>query len=216
MADADKERSKEVYHSLPLGKKIRYIFEYYKVILILIAAGVGILIYVIIQIRNPDPESVLSVALVEAATPLDDEGNVFSRFLEENGYDTEEETITVEVMDYSYYTSQLLVTRLLAGEIDLLAGDEDTIETLAESEGLLELEDVLPEELLAECGESLYYAGDADTGEEHVYAILLPESNALAEDGYYTGEVYIAIAYSAEHTEMAGNMIEYMLEADVQ
>ncbi|MCD8217682.1 MAG: hypothetical protein LUD01_06505 [Clostridiales bacterium] len=170
----------------------------------------------IVQIRNPDPESLLSVVLAEAATPPDSEENVFSRFLEESGYDTEEETITVEVMDDSYYTSQLLVMRLMNGEIDLLAGEEATMEKFAEGEGLIELDEVLPEELLEEYEDRLYYAVNANTGEEHVYAILLPEDSALVEDGYYAGEIYVAIAYSAEHPEMAGDMIEYLLEADAQ
>ena len=212
MTDADKERSKEVYHTLPLGKKIQYIVQYYRVVLILIAAGIAILIWAIYKILHPDPTSLLEVTLVEAATPLGDEADVFDRFFEENGYNAEEEEISVTVMDSTTYTSQLLMARLMTGEIDLLAGDEDTAEMLVEGEGLLELEELLPDDVLEEYADSLYYAEDPETGEEHAYAVLLPEGNVLVQDGYYADAVYVGIAYTAEHPEMAEMMIEYLLE----
>ncbi|MCC8151252.1 MAG: hypothetical protein LIO96_07320 [Lachnospiraceae bacterium] len=81
MPDADKERSKEIYHTLPVGKKIQYIFQYYKIILVLIAAGIGVFVYIIVRTLHPDPETILEVALVEAATPMGDEADVFDRFL---------------------------------------------------------------------------------------------------------------------------------------
>lgn len=212
MTDADKEWSKEVYHTLPLGKKIQYIVQYYRVVLILIAAGIVILIWGIYKILHPDPTSLLEVTLVEAATPLGDEADVFDRFFEENGYNAEEEEISVTVMDSTTYTSQLLMARLMTAEIDLLAGDEDTAEMLVEGEGLLELEELLPDDVLEEYADSLYYAEDPETGEEHVYAVLLPEGNVLVQDGYYADAVYVGIAYTAEHSEMAETMIEYLLE----
>ncbi|MCD8365014.1 MAG: hypothetical protein LUC83_04230 [Clostridiales bacterium] len=211
MQDADVRRSKEVYHSLSGKKKIQYIFEYYKVVVILIVIGIGILIYAVFKILHPDPEPVLGVALVEAATPTEDEEDVFDQFLTENGYNPEEDFISIEVMDYAAYTSPILITRMMAQTVDLLAADQDTVESLVEGGRLMELEDLLPESLLEEYSDNLYCEEDSQTGETHVYAVLLPEDNALTENGYYEDAVYIGIAYSAEHVEAAEAMMEYLL-----
>ncbi len=210
--DKDKIRSKEVLKTLGFAGKVQYIWDYYKLVLVLIVAAIAIIIYFTYRFLHPDPEYILDVTLVEGATPIDDTGNVFEQYMDDNGYDRSEQDISVVVMESTTYTTQLLMARLMTGEIDMMTGDVDIMDMLYEGQALLELEDLVSAELLEEYADCLYWAEDPDTGEEHVYAIQLKDGNALMQQAYYAENVYVCIAYTAEHVETGISVMEYLLE----
>lgn len=210
---------KKTFKTMTIGEKIEHIWEYYKLVIIGIVAAVAIIIYAIVEAVTPEPDVVINAVLVNANS-FDIQEDTFQRYLEENNYDLESETINVNTTMYLDSTNgsqvsatsyQTLVAMVMVGEIDLLIGDEGVIDMLGTGQGLLEVEDILPEEMFQKYKDRLYTVEDLETGETYVCGIWLPEENSLKQDGYYAGEVLAAIPYTAENTDTAKDVLLYLL-----
>ncbi len=214
------ETEKQKFKEMTLGGKLEHIWEYYKLALLGITLGVALIVYIVVRIVMPDPESILNVTLVNAYPQAGMNGNVFERYLTEQGYNPKEETIAVNAGLYlgtemanptNATVFQALLAMTLVGEIDLLAGDAGIIDMIGSGNGFLEIDEVLPTELLEKYQDSLYTVTVPESGEEYVCAIRLPKGNPLEQDGYYEADVVAGIPYTAQHPEMAREMLLYLL-----
>ncbi len=210
--DKDAMRGEELRRELGFRGRLRYLWDYQKLLLLIVAAVILVVAYFVYKLTHPDPETLASVCLVEAVTPLDDTGNAFSQYLADYGYDAAQEEITVEIIDSTGYEEQVLSVRLMSGDIDVVVLSEELADTLVEGGGLMALEELFSAEFLEEYADSLYYGQDATTGEAHVYAIRLGDDNALIQAGYYEEAQLMGIAYSAERIEVGVSVMTYLLE----
>lgn len=211
---------KKAFKDMTIGEKIEQIWEYYKLVLLAIVLGVALIIYIIHRILNPPPEIILNVTLVNAFSYENEEDDAFVRYMEANGYNQEEETISVITGLYlsedgrgqtDMASYQALIARVSVGEIDILAGNDYVLQILANGGGLMEMEEILTPEQMEIYADRLYTAVDAETGEEFVCGLKLPESNLLSADGYYATDVWAAIPYTASHQELAKEVFQYLL-----
>lgn len=211
---------KKTFKTMTMGEKLEHIWEYYKLVILGIAAAVALIIYIIVKAVTPEPDVVMNAVLVNANSFDVQEENCFQRYLKENNYDLESETINVNASMYldstndaqtSAVSYQVLVAMNMVGEIDLLIGNESVIDMLGSGQGLFEVEDILPAEIVEKYKEQLYTVEDSETGETYVCGIWLPEENALKQDGYYFGEVLAAIPYTAENMDTAKDVLLYLL-----
>lgn len=211
---------KKTFKTMTIGEKIEHIWEYYKLVIIGIVAAVAIIIYAIVKAVTPEPDIVMNAVLVNANSYDVQEEDCFQRYLKENGYDLESETINVNTTMYLDNESgsqanatsyQVLVAMIMVGEIDLLIGNEGTIDMMGSGQGLVEIEDILPAEIFEKYKGRLYTVEDTETGETYVCGIWLPEENSLKQDGYYTGEVLAAIPYTAVNMDTAKDVLLYLL-----
>lgn len=211
---------KKTFKTMTIGEKLEHIWEYYKLVILGIVAAVALIIYVIVKAVTPEPDVVMNAVLVNANSFDVQEENCFQRYLKENNYDLESETINVNASMYldstndaqtSAVSYQVLVAMTMVGEIDLLIGDEGVINMMGSGHGLYEVEDILPAEIFEKYKEQFYTVEDSETGETYVCGIWLPEGNALKQDGYYVGEVLAAIPYTAENMDAAKDVLLYLL-----
>ncbi len=212
------------FEDLTFKEKIEQIWEYYKLPIFAIVGAVALVIYIIVKLLNPDPDSILDVTLINANGMGVAEEDVFDRYLAEHEYNTEEETITVVTGLYlnqedrgqsTYASIQALTARLSVGEIDLLIGQEYTMDLMGASGGLKSMEELLPEGLVEKYKDRLYAVEDPDLGEKVLCGIWLGEDNPLVADGYYTGKVLAGIPSTASHEELAVQLLLVLLgEAD--
>ncbi len=234
------------FKDMTLKQKLSYIWDYYKLLIILGIIVIGILIYVAYKIANPGAESICNVVFVDAESYGSDD-DVFAQYLEEKEYDTSENIINTTFINTSVYTSQLLTAELMTGEVDIIIAEKDVMENLQESGALAPLDEILGTEALASYGTDLYVAEaeeeqetispnknndnndgtvneeDKNSSEEgennsdaeeltgHIYAIQLPEDNEIVYEGYYSGEVWVAIANTAANEETAVDVLEYLM-----
>lgn len=210
---------KKAFKDMTLREKVEQIWEYYKPVLLAIVLGVWLIIYIIYKILNPPPEVLLNVALVNGSVYESEEDDAFTRFLLENGYDPEEVTIAASgglyldaqgMSQSSMASMQALLARNMAGDIDILAGDEYTLSILGSGGGLKEMDEILSPEQMEQYADRLYTVKDEETGEEYVCGLKLPESNLLTADGYYD-EVWAGIPYTASHSQLAIEVFQYLL-----
>lgn len=217
------QTEKESFQNMTIGKKLEHIWEYYKLPLLIIALVLFILIYTIVKLVSPEPEVLMNAALVNASPMLTDEGgeDTFDRYLKEHGYQPEEVTIGVnaslyfdpEQMSESNAVSvQALAAMVMVGEIDLLTGDEGVFDLLAQGNGLLAMEDVLPAEIYEKYQDRLYTVMEQESGQELVCGIWLPDVNSLTRDGYYLTKVLAGIPATATNPDMAKEVLLYLLE----
>ncbi len=219
------ERTK-AFKDMTFGEKIEQIWAYYKPVLLAIVLGVSLIIYIIYKIINPDPDIILNVALVNSVAAYQEqteEDDLFTRYLKENGYNPEEETISVSANLYltedgsggemDMATSQSLMARIAASDIDILAGDKFILDMFGADGGFLEIREIFTEEQMEKYADNLYTAVDEETGEEYVCGLKLPESNLLTAEGYYGTEVWMAIPVTAneEHIQLAKEVFIYLL-----
>ena len=214
------ERTK-TFREMTFKEKIEHIWEYYKLAIFGIAAVLALIIYIIYKILNPDPDVILGVTLVNSYSQPEAEGNlIFEQYLIDNGYNIEEETISVNSSLYisadgmsqaDLASSQALIAMNMVGEIDILAGDEYVIGMIGMNGGLMEIEDVLTPEQLEKYADRLYTVEDSESGETYVCALKLPEGNLLTEAGYYSGDVWAGIPITSERQDLAKKVFTYLL-----
>lgn len=211
---------KKAFKDMTLREKVEQIWEYYKPVLLAIVLGVWLIVYIIYKILNPPPEVLLNVAMVNTLGYQSEEDDAFTRFLKENGYNPKEETIAANgglyldaqgMSQASMASLQALMARSMAGDIDILVGDEYTLSVLGNGGGLKAMDEILSPEQMEKYGDRLYTAKDTETGEEYVCGLKLPEGNLLTADGYYGEEVWAGIPYTAEHPQLAKEVFQYLL-----
>ena len=215
------QTEKESFQNMTVGKKLEHIWEYYKLPLLGIALVLFIIIYTIVRLATPEPEVLMRAVLVNASPMLAEEEDTFARYLTEQGYNREEAAISVNASLYfdrehmsesNAVSYQALAAMVMLGEIDLLTGDADTFELLGVENGLMAMEDVLPEELLEKYQDRLYTVTEGETGRQLVCGIWLPDVNGLTRDGYYVTKVLAGIPITAVNTDMAKEVLMYLLE----
>lgn len=212
---------KKTFQEMTVREKIEHIWEYYKLAVFGIIAGVALIIYIIMKILNPDPDMILGVTLVNSYSRMTGESeNIFEQYLLDNGYNPEEETISVNESLYiseggmgqsDMASLQALMAWTSVGEIDILAGDENVMNMLGNSGGLLEMEEVLTPAQMEQYGDRLYTTKDPETGQEYVCALKLPEGNLLNKAGYYNGDVWVGIPSTSKRQELAIKIFNYIL-----
>ncbi len=212
--DADKERGKELIREMKPGQKAGYVMTYYWGWILLVVIGIIIAIWGVYRYTHPGPKDLVNVELVGAAQPTEEVWDIFDQYMVDYDIDQETETVNMTIVESTDYTTQLILARLMTGEVDLLTMDEDTMAVMVSGDGMMELDEVLSPDLLEEYEDRLFYGIDEMTGEAHVYGVLLKDGNPLMQAAYYGEPVWACIAYNADHPEMAVSVLEYLLSAE--
>lgn len=216
------EKIKTPFRDMTIGQKLEHIWEYYKPAIFGIAAAIALIVYIIYKIVSPDPEGVLNVTLVNANGYEVAEEDSFIRYLKEQGYDTDAQTALVNTSlsidasggQMSATSMQVLSAMMMVGEIDLLAGNEDTLQILGSSGSLIPVDQILREDQLKAYEDRLYSVKNTETGEEQVCGIWLGENSLLVQDGYYYDKVLVCIPSTTAHQELAAGMIRFLLDQE--
>lgn len=217
------EHIKTPFRKMTAKQKLEHIWEYYKLAIFGTAAGIALIIYIVYKALTPDPDAALNVTLVNANGYDAVEEDCFIRYLKEQGYDLTAETAYVNTSlsidgekggQASATSMQVLSAMVMVGEIDLLAGDEYTLQLMGSGGGLMPVDQILSSEQLEKYGDRIYSVENPETGEELACGIWLEEGSLLVQDGYYYGRVLVCMPYTAVHQELAREMITYLLEQE--
>lgn len=207
---------KEQTAGMPLGKKIGYVWTYYKAAVIAIVVAVIIIIYAFYRIAQDPIDELFSLV----ATDMDEDVLLDSTYQEDfmnaYGYSTEDQEISmegsfdidVEAADTESSSAyQILSAMILSGDVDLILCEEDLMEMLVENNGLTDLTEYIGEEELAE-------KFSTDTGSEACYGIEIPKSSFVYEEEWYSSDmtIYACLAGSGDNLDVAVQFIEFMFE----
>lgn len=206
---------------MSLKGKLSYFWDYYKIHTFVVLALIAMTALFIQQYRANKDYAFYAV-LLNANSALIDSETMSNEFTEYAGIDTEEyrtyidSSFTYSTTDFSQYSMasmEKLVVMIQAGEIDVIVADTAAFEPQAQNEHFLNLETVLPKEVLDKYKDCLYYtdAGTFGSMDDSYYedeqinpdtftidhhepssmqqpipvGIFLPEGNKLMETGCY-------------------------------
>lgn len=215
---------KVVLKDMEPKKRAAYIWEYYKWYFICGGLAVIIIAYFIVHYATLK-DSLAGVLMVNAdpAAVTEDDTSLFDSFLEDNGYDTDKQEITVNngiVVDpdatdaNSLYTFQSVQTIMTAHGADVFLSDEEMFELMASVGELQDITTILSPDLIEEYKDSLYYVTDEESGVEYACGIVITGNEWTKETALYPRDCVIGAVNGTKNSEMAEKVIAYILSGN--
>lgn len=222
------KKAKIDWKSFTRQQKREYIWDYYKLHII-----VGILVlllgtYIVVKIVNHrDP--LMSTIMLNCNKPNFQTQEVFDEFLQEYGYESYSQAVKchanlsfwedgkpgVTVMESTQYENAQMMqayhAMLYTNEYDLIFGTGEVMDETLQYGVFMDLTKVLPAEMLEIYADFIITFENEETGESYPCAILLSEENGwLQEHGLYK-TCAVGILQKAPHKEIAVNHLKYLL-----
>lgn len=207
-------------------QKLSYLKDYYlkKTLIAILCLGLtGSLLYTVL---TPKPETILKFAIFENPFLSDDLEMIRTDLTNLLIQDPENQDIFIDT-DYFFSSnsgvSQMkLMTRISAGELDLILAPESLFKEQAENATFLPLEDFLTEERKAKYKDRLYYAKTKSEdvveqtvtyGAEQIYGIRVSELDSYAGITLVADPYVMGIVVSAERPESLFTVLDYLGQA---
>lgn len=211
--------NKEKWAALSSSQKRQFIWDYYKIHMIVglcLILGLGWFIHEKVTHRDP----VMNVIMLNTVGAPADTNVGFQAFLEENGYEVFPGAVAVNSNLYidfeddpigtSYSHYQALYAIVYTGQQDLLFGTGAIFQECMDSSALVDLSQVLPREFLEKHKDKLLYTTELDTVAEYPCAITLKNHSWLKETGYYY-QCSVGVLENCDQPELAVAFLEYLL-----
>lgn len=233
------------WKSLPCGEKWRYIWKNHAKTLV-VSALVVLLAAVAFISHEPAKESALGIVTVNTIASQSEYSFYKERLIQQLGLDTNTETVSLytslyfldEELSTSYESAYTLFAMLGAGNVDILAGDEETMVSFAYLGYLADLSDVFPENtfdqwkpftlyadqfLIQQENEDLDDSGitdfpdplDTDAMTDPVPVLLRLPAECAFVQAFYPGtekDVFIGVAANVPHKENTNRFLEILWE----
>lgn len=205
----------EKLRKMSWGDRLWYIWEYYKIPILAFAGAVLLLASLIPSIlNNTDP--VFSCYIVNSpiyGQSYDEFTLGFREFAEipaEERCDFDSGMVIDWENSSTGYEYLMKITAVIASKgLDVIVADEPTVLHFTKMAGYLDLEEFLPEQMLEQWKDRLYFAQDED-GSAHAYALDVSGSAALKSAGV-TKPVYFSVLANSTHTDTALLFLEYLM-----
>ena len=174
--------------NMSLKGKLGYFWDYYRIHTAVVLAVLLLTVMFIHQYRSNKDYAFYAVLLNVDTSRI--QNNQWSdEFSEYAGIDTEEYAAAIDTSfiistdnfsEYSMTSSEKLIVMISANIIDIIVADSETFESQAQSECYVNLEAVLPKEMLDKYSDYLYYT-DAATFEATANAIYSDTEQPTAD-----------------------------------
>lgn len=223
----EKQSEKQKLKDMSLGKKVEYIWEYYRIHGLIIGLVIALVIYLIYVALNPAPISVFEAAIIDS--PMVEEtwtefGDEFSDHL---GIDPEKQVITLNTnyafgssIDYSVNMRQVLMARISANEIDVIIAPESEFISYAKNGYFKDLAEQIPTDIYSKITDQLFLSDTVVEGYEitpedeevNAYGIYINDTTFFQENSYSEDPYILGIMGNSDHTENTLEFIRYLLE----
>ncbi|MCR5774447.1 MAG: hypothetical protein K6G42_05125 [Lachnospiraceae bacterium] len=215
--------------------KLRYIWDYYKYPII-IAMIVVIAVVSFIRGRLAYKPTVFNLVMIDSNVSELADRTLLDDFREScSDFDPDKEKITLNAnydtstMDQGMYSEkQKLLIEYNVGSIDATIGPKDIMEELAEGQAFVDLNDLLPEELMARIRDenieilTAHYE-DPATGKKYDFpaAINISGSEAIKKGftdiygetfPYFDEDCYYAVSPNSSYLDHGIEFLKYLLE----
>ena len=177
----------------PLKDKLAYYKEYYLKTTLVIIAAVILVGYIAYSMITAPSDTAFAAYLYNNTGSSMDTG-LLDGFVEYAGIDTKEHDAyidatmryTSDASDYDGYMGlEKSMAVIAAKELDVIIGDQEAFDYFAKSECFADITTILPEDLLAQFEDKLYYYTNEETGETLAVGIDVSDSPKLQEYHYY-------------------------------
>lgn len=178
----------------PFSVKFSYFKEYYLKATIIITVVIIALISLIVSIVTGPQDTAFACYFINHANPSADTDTLLDDFIAQTDIDTKKYDVCLDTSvyytpdnkdPYSYISYEKIMAIVGAGDLDVIVGDEETIEYYAYGGCFTDITPMLPDDLMNQFQDKLYYY-TTDDGESVPIGIYINDSKQLAERGYYT------------------------------
>lgn len=204
-----RELERKKLASMTLGQKIGYLWEYYKIWLLILAVVIMFISMFVTMYQNSQKISLMGLAVANSTT-LSDTSGVTEDLIEMLGTGDEHETVTV---DTSYYFNEDIAntdpniimkfsTMVAAQSIDVLISSEHVMDYYKDQEMFLMPSEYLSEEQIAALGDRVSEYGVRIDGSS-----LLEKWDLVAYE-----PVYFTVIANSPNVENAVKLLEKLVE----
>jgi len=203
----------------PLKDKAAYFKEYYlktTIVIVVAVIFVGYLAYSMLTA----PSDTAFAAYFYNNTGDFSSTELIDGFIEYRDIDTKEHEAYIDMtmrfvpdsVDYDAYMSlEKAMAVISTGELDIIVGDADTLDYFTRSECLHDITTVLPDDLLAQFEDKLYYAKSGENAELIPIGIYVTDSPKLNQYSYYVNqEPILGIVVNSNSLDNAIAFLRYL------
>lgn len=203
----------------PLREKLAYYKEYYlktTIVVVIIILLVGSIAYSMLTA----PSDTAFAAFFYNTTGNSSDTELIDGFVKHLGIDTKEHDAYIDSSMYydpdssdmnTFVVLEKTMAVISTGELDVVAGDENTLDYFARSECLHDITEVLPDDLLAKFEDKLYYAKYGESETLTPVGIYVTDAPKLNQYAYYTGmEPILGLIVNADNLDNAIEFLRYI------
>lgn len=209
------------FKALSNKAKIQYIWDYYRLhilVTIVAVAIIGSLIHHFVTYREP----LLNVIMINTVSGDMTNADGFDEFLDAYGYDKKDYPVSLfgslrfpetdaATSALSYQDYEVLATMIAAGDEDLFFGTGDVFLNYAEQGAFMDLSKVLSPEIFEKYKDNMIYSTDDEECDPYPCAVEITDNEWLKKNGYYDGSCYFGIFYRVEDLEAPTQFAEFLL-----
>lgn len=182
VADEIKQEQKEKFKQMTFKGKLSYIWDYYKVVIIVAVIAIIGLTVLIRDYRDNLKPTVLYAAFINSNFAADPSNTIEEDYIRFKNVDTDKEHVYIS-FDFAFMENyfdttaiayqQKLVAMYQSGDLDAVIGPVWAMETTADCGGYADWNEIIPEDLLKDLEERgyefYYYSGRRYTDDEKSY-----------------------------------------------
>lgn len=207
----------------PLKDKIAYYKEYYlKATLAILAAAIFIGYIAYTMITAPDDTAFAAYFFNNTGDSSSTE--LLDSFVDYAGIDTKKHDAYIDasmhygdaadnMTGYGYVDLEKSMAVIAAKELDVLVGDQSTFDYYCKSEVFSDITTVLPDDLMEQFKDKLYYYTNEETNETLPLGIDVSDAPKLQEYHYYDGiTAYFGFIVNSDSVDNAIAFLRYIYE----
>ena len=222
------KKAKVDWKSLTPRKKAEYVWDYYKIHILVGVLVLGLGVHFIVKLAtHRDP--LMNIIMLDCENPTFASSEVFAEFLTDNGHEIYEQAVNCNTSidfweegqeDSTLFSSALYENGQLkqayhafiwSNEYDVVMGQGDVFQETVDGGAFIDLSDYLSADTLEIYEDYLIYTDEDGAEESYPCAIVLGEENGwLQEHGLYK-TCSVGLLNNAPNPEISMDFLRYLL-----
>lgn len=212
------QKEKMKFKDLTFGKKLAYIWDYYKWWFITTVIIITIIVNAVPQIIENRKEVVLYSVFINTQIESQESTSLMDDFISFANIDLTDKKITLDTSmninrdaadNLSMQSNQKLLALFSTNKIDVLVCDKDNFDFFASQGCFKPLDEVLPDNLYQKYAP--YLVETSANGTSDTYGINLKNSKILQAEHAYIVDPVFAFCVNSKKTDNAVKFLEYLL-----
>ncbi len=216
-----KQTEKEKLREMKLKDKIDYIWEYYRLPIILVVVALALAAYFIYGLLHPAASTQFYAAMINNSIDNEVLNEYSTEFSERLKLDPKKEIIELNTNyvfqddtqnQYSMSMKEALITYVSAKEIDVIIAPESQFNAYSYNGFFSKLSDKLPTDVYSSLTDQFYMSGTEDDAEKNAYGIYLTNTKLYKNNADNTDPYILGIVGNSQHEENVIEFIRFLFE----
>jgi ABC-type molybdate transport system substrate-binding protein len=210
----EEQSEKEKLRDMPPGKRLSYLWEYYRVHALIAVGVIALTTYIIHSIATPDIKTQFYAAMINSTIDSEVLTGYQADFADYLQIDPETESIEFnssfyfnDSNEYSMNMKQVLSTYVAAQEIDVIIAPESEFANYAYYGYMDKLSDQLPTDVYSSLTDNFYISDLEEDKQKSVYGVYLTDTKLFKENANNEDPYILGIIANSKHK---ANTVEFI------